>query len=318
MSANPPFEEESTVNKPPSFSGIRTFMGLDHRRQFEDADYAVIGIPFDTASTFRVGARFAPAAIREMSQLLRPYHPEHQVHVITALSGMDYGDIPVNPGNIEKTMASVEAVIRNAARAQVVPICLGGDHSVSLPVLRGLASVYGPMGLIHFDAHTDTWSSSWGEPYTHATPFRRAVEEGLIATDHAIQIGLRGPVSNPEDRQIPKTLGFTTLSTQEVLARSLDDTIAQIQAVVGSHPFYISLDIDVLDPAFAPGTGTPEAGGLSTAQLLQILRHCSVDALKGMDLVEVLPAYDLSQITAVAACHLLYEMIAQLAVAHGQ
>ncbi len=298
------------------FIGIRTFMRLPHVANPKDVDAVVVGIPFDTGVTFRVGARFAPSAIRENSLLLRPYHPVHDVEIFEHLSVVDAGDINIAPGFTEDSFARVERDLGALLDSSgAVPIVLGGDHSIALPDLRVLAKRHGPLALIHFDAHLDTWDEYWGHKYTHGTPFRRAVEEGLLDMQHSIQVGIRGPLYGAHDIQGSRDLGFDIISGPEVQDHGAPWAAQRVLWHVGDRPTYISWDIDCVDPAFAPGTGTPEVGGFNSYQALQLLRGLSEANLVGFEMMEVLPQYDgPGAVTSLLAANLCWEFLALLAL----
>jgi len=294
----------------PRFAGVRTFARLPTLEQAGRADVAVLGAPFDGATTFRAGSRFGPAGIREASLLLRPYNEPLGVAPFQEVQVADAGDAPASPIDV---LAAHEA-IRSAA-AEVVAaggrvVGLGGDHSVSLPLVRAAAERHGPVALLQFDAHTDTWDAYFGAKVTHGTMFRRAVEEGAIDGGRSVQIGLRGSLYGEEDMRENAELGFHTL-----LAREFDDAgVAGALALAAEHlrgPVYVTVDIDVLDPAFAPGTGTPEAGGLTSRELLAVLRGLAATGLDivGADVVEVSPPYDPAGATAVAAANVAYDLV---------
>jgi agmatinase len=299
----------------PRFTGIRTFARLPHVRTTEDVDVAIVGLPFDTGATFKVGARFGPEAIRSASVLLRPYNPELDVQVFDTLSIVDYGDAPIIPGFIEDSYAAITATLRPLAEAGVITLGLGGDHSIALAELRALAAVHGPLALVQFDSHGDVWDSYYGKfKYTHGTPFRRAVEEGLLLPESSVQLGMRGPLYGPEDLQVARDMGFTVLSTTELLARTPEMIGELVRDRVGSAKAFLSFDVDFFDPAFAPGTGTPEVGGPTTFQGLQYLRACTGVQWVGGDVVEVLPALDHGQVTAHAAAQAAYEFLSLVAL----
>lgn len=298
----------------PRFAGLRTFARLPQLSEVGRADVAVLGAPFDGATTFRAGARFGPAAIREASLLLRPYNDAQAIAPFAAAQVADAGDAPASPVEIEAGHAAIERAARAIADDGGRVLGLGGDHSVSLPLLRAAAASHGTLSLLQLDAHTDTWDSYFGARYTHGTIFRRAVEEGLIDATASVQIGLRGSLYGAEDMDENRALGFTTL-----LARDFDaGGVAGALELAGERlrsPVYVTVDIDVLDPAFAPGTGTPEAGGLSSRELLALLSGLAGTGLElaGADVVEVSPPYDPSGVTAVAAANAAYELVALLA-----
>lgn len=297
----------------PRFAEIRTFMRLPHIKTTEDIDYAIIGIPFDTGTTFRPGARFAPAAIRDISSLLKPYNYPLQVDVAEVLSGVDYGDVPVINGYIEESYEIIETTLSPFVEANVVPLCLGGDHSVTLAELRALAKKHGPLALVQFDAHTDTGSSCFGKPYSHGTPFRRGVEEGLIDTAHSIQVGIRGSFYDANIVTESEALGFeviTGFEMQEIGAKALAERII---ARVGHAKAFCTFDIDFVDPAYAPGTGAPVVGGFTSHETLQVIRALCDIPFVGYDITEVLPMADQADITSLLASNIAFEFISILA-----
>ncbi|MBW2617949.1 MAG: agmatinase, partial [Deltaproteobacteria bacterium] len=283
-------------SKIPRFCGVRTFMRLPAIKDLDNADFAIVGAPFDTGATFRVGARFGPEAIRSASVLLRSCDPERGINLFDRLSGVDYGDLTVVPGFIEDSFEKIEDSFAPVVASGVVPICLGGDHSVSLPLLRAVAKKHGPVALLHLDSHSDTWDEHFGHSLGHGTPFLRAVEEGLIDPARTVQLGMRGGVYSTKDRELPKSLGFEVIPTRQMLRSAPEEIAARVRQRIGSGAVYLTFDIDVLDPAFAPGTGTPEIGGPSTFQVIEILRGLTGIEFVGFDLVEVLPAFDHAQI----------------------
>lgn len=300
----------------PRFAGIRTFMRAPHTRDLDGVDAAVYGIPFDTATTFRTGPRFGPEAIRSASALLRPYNPALEVNVVETLSIVDYGDVPVSPGDTERTYGQVEEALAPLVEAGVFPLALGGDHSVTLAELRVLARRHGPLALVQLDAHGDTWDEYFGQRYFHGTTFLRAVEEELIDASASVQAGLRGSLYAAEDLESARELGFAVVSCDELRTLGPEGYASLVTTRVGSRPVFLSFDVDVLDPAFAPGTGTPEVGGLSTAEALAGLRALRGIDLAGADVVEVSPAYDGSgQQTALAAANVAYELLSLRALA---
>ncbi|TDD48096.1 agmatinase [Nonomuraea terrae] len=298
-------------SKVPRFAGPATFARLPRLDQVERAHVAVVGVPFDTGVSYRPGARFGPAAVREASRLLRPYHPGLDLSPFERVQVADAGDIAVNPFHIEEAIETVEAGA-DAIDARLVTI--GGDHTIALPLLRSAAKKYGPVALVHFDAHLDTWDTYFGAEYTHGTPFRRAAEEGLLDTEALSHVGTRGSLYGKKDLEDDRRIGFGIVTAADVLRRGLDEVIDQLRQRVGNRPVYISVDIDVLDPAHAPGTGTPEAGGLSSRELLEILRGLAGCRLIGADVVEVAPAYDHAEITSIAASHVAYDLVSLLAI----
>lgn len=298
----------------PRFEGVRTFMRLPHVTDLEGVDLAVVGVPFDTGATYRVGARFGPSGIRNESMLLRPYHPELRVNVFDVLSVVDYGDLPVTPGYLPESHAQIEAAAAPLFAAGVTPVFLGGDHSVSLPLLRALVNRVGPVGLVHFDAHNDLWHGYFGGKDTHGTPFRRAVEEGLLNVTRSVQVGIRGSVYDEEDVSITERLGLGLVTGPELHRRGVPSVLEEVRERAGSGPLYLSFDIDFLDPVYAPGTGTPEVGGATSVQALELLRGLVGLDFVAFDLVEVMPSYDPAGVTSLLAANLVYEMIALHAV----
>lgn len=299
----------------PRFSGITTFFRLPHVVDLDDVDAAIVGLPFDTGATFRVGARFGPAAIRAMSISLRPHNPHFRINLFDHVSAIDYGDVPTVPGAIEESNRRAAAALLPLGEAGVVPITLGGDHSISLPELRAIARVHGPVALVHYDAHTDTYDEYFGQRYTHGTPFRRAIEEGLIDTAHSIQLGQRGSVYGARDWQDSRDLGLELIPWEEVRAAGLAAIAERVKARVGPAKAFFSFDVDFVDPAFAPGTGTAEVGGPSSAEALELVRRVEGLNFVGFDVVEVLPALDPTQITAALAANVAFEFLTFVALA---
>lgn len=300
----------------PRYTGIRTFARCPHVVDPAGVDVGIVGIPFDTATSFRPGARFGPEAIRSASALLRPYHPVLDVDVFAGQSVADLGDLEVTPGNAERTAGQIAEQLTPIIAAGVTPIVLGGDHSVVLGELRAHAAVHGPLALVLLDAHADTWDQYYGERYFHGTPFRRAVEEGLLAPERSLLAGMRGSLYGPEDLGEAQAMGFEIIDGDELRSLSAEAYGARVRSRVGDAPAYLSFDIDVLDPAFAPGTGTPEVGGLSTTDALAYLRSLAGMRFAGFDVVEVSPPYDSAgQVTALAAANVAYEFVALRAMA---
>ena len=301
--------------KAPRFTGIATFMRLPQVSDMAGVDAAIVGIPFDTAVSYRIGGRFGPAAIREASRLLRPYHVEHEIEIFDHLSVVDAGDLAVVPGNIQASYQVMLDGLRPFLTAGVVPLAIGGDHSITLGELRAIAKRHGPVGLIDFDSHADTWDNYWGERYTHGTWCRRAIEEGLIDTRRAVQIGIRGSLYGSEDRGAARALGLQLVPTEELLQRGVDAVLPEVQQRIGSGPVFLTFDIDFIDPGFAPGTGTPEVGGPSSRDALRLVRGLRGIDFVGFDLVEVQPQYDHGEVTSLLGATLLHEFLALLALA---
>lgn len=301
----------------PRFAGPETFARLPRLTDVGTTAVAVLGVPFDSGVSYRPGARFGPASVRAGSKLLRPYHPWLNVEPWRVHQVADAGDLAVNPFDIREAISQVEAGANQVLSAADALIAVGGDHTIALPLLRATAARHGPVALIHFDAHLDTWDTYFGMPYTHGTPFRRAVEEGLLQLDCSAHVGVRGPVYSAQDLSDDTGLGFATVSTVDVARRGVDEAIDRVRQRVGSRPVYISVDIDVLDPAHAPGTGTPEPGGLTTRELQLILRGLEGLQLAGADVVEVAPPYDHAELTSLAAANVVYELLGLFALQSG-
>jgi agmatinase len=303
----------------PRFAGIRTFMRAPHTTDLAGVDAAVYGIPYDTATSYRTGPRFGPEAIRSASALLRPYNPALGVDVVETLSIVDYGDVPVSPGDTERTYGQVEEALAPLVAAGVFPLGLGGDHSVTLAELRALARRHGPLALVQLDAHGDTWDEYFGQRFFHGTTFLRAAEETLIDPQVSVQAGLRGSLYGADDLESARRLGFAVVSCDQVRTLGAGGCASLVRGRVGTRPVFLSFDVDVLDPAFAPGTGTPEVGGLSTAEALALLRALGGIDLVGADVVEVSPPYDgPGQPTALAAANVAYELLSLRALAKAQ
>jgi agmatinase len=298
----------------PRFAGIATFARLPTADAVPQWDIAVAGVPFDGGTSYRPGARFGPAAVRQGSRLLRPYHPALDAVPFECAQVVDAGDVACSPFDNEAAVSQIEAgadaLLSNGGRL----VAVGGDHTVALPLLRATARRHGPLALVHFDAHLDTWDTYFGERYTHGTPFRRAWEEGLLRPDRSIHVGLRGPLYSPADLSEDAGMGYAQVTTDDVAALGPAAVAERVLDRVADAPVYVSVDIDVLDPAHAPGTGTPEAGGLTSRELLALLRGLRPATVVGADVVEVSPAYDHAEITAIAAAHVLYEMVTLMAL----
>jgi agmatinase len=296
----------------PRYSGLATFARLPQLNEVPDADIVVWGVPFDAGVSYRPGARFGPAHVRESSRLLRPYNPAQDSEPFARAQVADAGDVAANPFDINEAVEAIERAATELSGTRRSLVTIGGDHTIALPLLRVQHARHGPVAVLHFDAHLDTWDTYFGARYTHGTPFRRAAEEGLIDFDHSMHVGLRGPLYSQLDLRESEALGFAAINSRDFLRHPVDELIARIRARLGSRPVYVSLDIDVLDPAYAPGTGTPEAGGLSSMQLLEVLRGLEGLNVVGADVVEVSPAYDHAQITGIAAAHVTYELLSLL------
>jgi len=298
----------------PRFAGPDTFARLPRLDQVDHAAVAILGVAFDSGVSYRPGARFGPSGIRAGSKLLRPYHPFLDVSPWGVHQVADAGDIGPNPFDLMAAVSEVEVAARGLLTKADRLITIGGDHTIALPLLRVMAERHGPIALVHFDAHLDTWDTYFGAPYTHGTPFRRAVEEGLLDLDVSAHVGIRGPLYDRKDLVDDKALGFAIVSTMDVARRGVDEAIDRVRERVGDRPVYVSIDIDVLDPAHAPGTGTPEPGGLTTRELQLILRGFSDLHIVGADVVEVAPAYDHAELTTIAAANTVYELMGLIAL----
>jgi agmatinase len=294
------------------FAGPATFARLPTIDQVPNWDIAVVGIPFDGGTTYRPGARFGPSGVRQGSRLLRPYHPELDTLPFERCQVVDAGDISCSPFDIAAAVAQIEEAAGSLLAGGGRVVAIGGDHTVALPLLRATSRRHGPLALVHFDAHLDTWDTYFGQRFTHGTPFRRAWEEGLLLRDRSAHVGLRGPLYGSNDLTDDAAMGFLQISADEV-GRGVDAVIDRLVERVGNAPVYLSVDIDVLDPAHAPGTGTPEAGGLTSRELLAMVRGLRRVSVVGGDVVEVAPAYDHAEITAIAAAHVLYDLVTLMA-----
>jgi agmatinase len=316
VTPEPPYGP-ADASRAPRYTGIRTFARCPYVEDPRGVDVGVVGIPFDTATSYRTGARFGPEAIRSGSSLLRPWHPALAVDVFAGRSVADLGDLDVTPGNAEKTAAQIADGLGRILEAGVTPIVLGGDHSIVLGELRAHAAAAGaPLALVLLDAHADTWDQYYGERYFHGTPFRRAVEEGLLAPERSFLAGMRGPLYADSDLGDARAMGFEILSTDELRALSAGDYGRRVRERVGNGPAYFSFDIDVFDPAFAPATGTPEVAGLSPHEALGFIRALAGIRFSGFDVVEVSPPYDnAAQVTALLAANVAYEFLALTALA---
>lgn len=297
----------------PRYAGLTTFARLPRLEDVTRYDVAVVGVPFDSGVTYRPGARFGPAHIRQSSRLLRPYNQVQQAYPFRDQQVVDAGDISCNPFDISEAISQIEQGARQVAADGQPLITLGGDHTIALPLLRAVNQLHGPVALLHFDAHLDTWPMYFGAEYTHGTPFRRAAQEGLFIPGHSAHVGIRGSVYDVSDLHDDRELGFDIVSCTDVDESGVPAITARLLEQVGSRPLYLSIDIDVLDPAFAPATGTPEAAGLSSRELMRIVRGLAGANLVGVDIVEVAPAYDHAEVTGIGAANLAYECISLLA-----
>jgi agmatinase len=297
----------------PRYGGPATFARLPRLDEVERADVAIVGVPFDSGVSYRPGARFGPGHIRASSKLLRTYNPVQDIEPFAVQQVADAGDIACNPFDITEAVRQIDEGARGLVDTGAKLMTIGGDHTIALPLLRVMHEVHGPVAVVHFDAHLDTWDTYFGAPVTHGTPFRRASEEGLIDKTGSMHVGIRGPLYSSEDLSDDQVLGFQVIGAHDMDDLGWRGAVERIKARVGNRPTYVSLDIDVLDPSFAPGTGTPEAGGLTSRELLNILRAFADLNLVGADIVEVAPAYDHAEVTGIAASHAAYELISAMA-----
>ena len=293
----------------PRFAGPSTFARLPELRDVSHCDVAIVGIPFDAGTSYRPGARFGPQAIRQASRHLRTqYHPAYDTEPFAEQQVADAGDIPCNPYNIEKAVLEIQKGATELLGKVDRIISLGGDHTIALPLLRAVNHYHGPVALVHFDAHLDTWDTYYGAPYTHGTPFRRAAEEKLFLESASIHVGIRGPLYSRDDLKNDKELGFKVIHCDEFQSEGIDHVAKRIRDRVGDNPMYLSIDIDVLDPAHAPGTGTPEIAGMTSRELVGVLRGLAGLNIISADVVEVSPAYDHAELTSLAAATTVFEI----------
>lgn len=318
MTSTVPGQAPVDATQVPRFAGPQTFARLPHLGQ-GDYDVAILGAPFDGGTSFRPGARFGPIGVRQASRHLRPaYHVEHDMNPFDVTKVVDAGDVACNPYDTREAITEVYDYARDLqGSAAKRLLAIGGDHTIALPMLRAAKEAHGQVALIHFDAHLDTWDSYFGETLTHGTALRRAFEEGLLAPEKSIHVGIRGPVYGRSDVSTDQGIGFRTIRSSQLDVMGIDNAVELVRERVADCPVYISLDIDVLDPAFAPGTGTPEMGGMSSSDILRFIRSLAGVPLVGGDVVEVAPAYDHAEVTTLAAATLLFEMVALIA-ASGQ
>ncbi len=297
----------------PRFAGPATFARLPRLDEVGRTDVAIVGVPFDSGVSYRPGARFGPAHVRQASRLLRPFNPALGVHPFGEQQVADAGDIACNPFDIHAAIDQVHAGAMALTESGARLLTIGGDHTIALPLLRTMFERHGPVAVLHFDAHLDTWDTYFDEPFTHGTPFRRASEAGYIDQQHSMHVGIRGPLYADTDVSDTERLGFATVHCAEVETGGLTRAIDRVRERLGDAPVYVSVDIDVLDPAHAPGTGTPEAGGLTSRELLTTLRALSDLRVVSADIVEVAPAYDHAELTGIAAAHVGYELLSVMA-----
>jgi agmatinase len=309
----PTFLPEDSL-RTPRFVGITTFMRLPHTRELDGVDVAVLGIPFDTGSPFRVGCRFGPSAVRAMSLMLRPINPYQDLNVFEEAAIVDYGDADVVPGYLPESFDRIEAAMAPLVARGVIPVGIGGDHSIALPELRALGRRHGSLAVLHFDSHTDTWDTYFaGQRHSAGTAFRRGVEEGVIDARASMQIGMRGSLFSNQDIQQSLDLGYEVVTTDQMLDGGLDALAPRILDKFRGRKVFLSFDLDVVDPAFAPGVQTPEAGGPSAREILRLIRSLRGLDLAGADVVEMNPNYDPGQISALLAATLTAEILALIA-----
>ncbi|WP_353816559.1 agmatinase [Agromyces sp. SYSU T00266] len=302
----------------PRYAGLATYALLPTIERVDRADIAVLGVPFDSGTSFRPGARFGPAHIREHSRQLHPYHAPHDAYPFRDVQVVDAGDVAVGPFDIPRAVEAIETRARRLVDDGARVVALGGDHTIALPLLRAATSAHGPVAVVHFDAHLDTWDVLHGATIWHGSPFRRAAEEGLLDLEHCQHVGIRGGVYSPAELDDDARAGFRIIRAEEFLDRSSERIAEQIRARVGGVPVYVSVDIDVLDPAFAPGTGTPEVAGISTGEFFAVLRRLRGLNIVGADVVEVAPAYDHAGITGLAAAHTAWELITLMGLSEAR
>jgi len=297
----------------PRYAGPGTFARLPRIDEVSRADVAILGVPFDSGVSYRPGARFGPGHIRNSSKLLRPYNPAQDVHPFGVQQVADAGDVAVNPFDLAEAIEQIDAAVTDVRADGAALLTLGGDHTIALPILRSLHRDHGKIAVLHFDAHLDTWDTYFGAPFTHGTPFRRASEEGLLDLERCQHLGIRGPLYAATDLEDDAALGFQIVRADDYETDGVKGAVDRMRRRLGDGPVYVSIDIDVLDPAHAPGTGTPEAGGLTSRELLNTLRGLVGLNVVGADIVEVAPAYDHAEITGIAAAHVAYELLSVLA-----
>ena len=309
----------STVKQPasalssPRLCNTGTFMRMSKVDSAQGLDFVIAGAPFDTASSFRSGSRFGPQAIRAISAMMKPNNVILQVNIMESLKGGDIGDFNITPGYIHPSYKAIEEGVAGILQENAIPIVLGGDHSITLAELRAVAKKHGPVALVHFDSHSDLCDEVFGEKYNHGTPFRRAIEEGLIDPSHSIQIGMRGSLYDPNEHKMAAELGMLLIPAHKVREMGTDELIRTALERVGDKPCFLTFDIDFVDPAYAPGTGTPEVGGFTSFETLDMLRKLKDLNYIGFDVVEVLPAYDHGEITSYMAANIVFEFLSILA-----
>ncbi|MGJ0845884.1 agmatinase [Tissierella praeacuta] len=310
INANQPASASSS----PRFVNMGTFMRMPRIDKLEGLDFAIVGIPFDTASSFRTGARFGPNGIRNISVMMKPNNVIMEINILDELKGGDYGDINIVPGYILPSYEKIEEEMTKIVNADVTPIALGGDHSITLAELRAVAKKHGPVALVHFDSHADINEEVFGEKYNHGTPFRRAIEEGLIDPSHSIQIGMRGSLYDPNEHKMAAELGLKLIPAHKIREMGFEELLKQIKERVGDKKAFLTFDIDFVDPAYAPGTGTPEVAGFTSLETLNLIRGIKELNFVGFDIVEVAPPYDFGEITSYMAANIAFEFLSILAL----
>ena len=307
-------KQPATAFASPRFCNVGNFMRMERVSEPDGLDFAIYGIPFDTACSYRSGARFGPQGIRNISVMMKTNNPVHEVNILDYLKGADMGDVNIVPGYIHPTYAAIEAFASRILDAGALPIALGGDHSITLGELRAVAKKYGPVSLIHFDSHADINDEVFGEKYNHGTPFRRAIEEKLIDPHKSIQIGMRGSLYDAGEFKLAADLGLKLIPTHKVREMGIPAVLEEINKRVGKNKAFLTFDIDFVDPAYAPATGTPEVGGYSTFEAISFIRGLTDVNFVGFDIVEVAPPYDVAEITSLAACNIVFEFLSVLAL----
>lgn len=311
---NKNIKQPATAFASPRFCNTGNFMRMERVNSAEGLDFAIYGIPFDTATSYRPGARFGPQGIRNISVMMKTNNPIQEVNILDYLKGADMGDVNVTPGYIHPSYAKIEEFATSILDAGALPIALGGDHSITLAELRAVAKKHGPVSLIHFDSHADINDEVFGEKYNHGTPFRRAIEEGLIDPHKSIQIGMRGSLYDAGEFKLAASLGLRTIPSHEVRAMGIPAVIEEIKKRVGDNKAFLTFDIDFIDPAFAPATGTPEVGGFTSLEGLTFIRSLTDINFVGFDIVEVAPIYDVAEITSLLAANIVFEFLSVLAL----
>lgn len=307
-------QQPATAFASPRFCNTGNFMRMERVNSAEGLDFAIYGVPFDTACSYRSGARFGPQAIRNISVMMKTNNPIQEVNILDYLKGADMGDVNIIPGYIHPTYDAIEEFVSNIVEAGAIPIALGGDHSITLAELRAIAKKHGPVSLIHFDSHADINDEVFGEKYNHGTPFRRAIEEGIVDPHKSIQIGMRGSLYDAGEFKLAASLGLRTIPSHEVREMGILAVIEEIKKRVGDNKAFLTFDIDFFDPAFAPATGTPEVAGFSSLEGLTFIRSLKEINFVGMDIVEVAPPYDMAEITSLLAANVVFEFLSVLAL----